>query len=108
VRANLTDMSELQGGAMQRMTDTAPAATSDWTELAIRESDGLAVSLHWNRSAERVKVTVADARLDEGFEFDVVGAQALAAFYHPFAYAADRGLGFGCAMRDSLDLQPQN
>jgi hypothetical protein len=93
---------------MQRITDAAPAATSDWTELAIRESDGLAVSLHWNQSAERVKVTVADARLDEDFEFDVAGAQALAAFYHPFAYAADRGLGFAYAMRDSLDLQPQN
>jgi hypothetical protein len=36
------------------------------------------------------------------------GAQALAAFYHPFAYAADRGLGFAYPMRDSLDLQPQN
>ena len=93
---------------MQHMTDTAPATTSDWTELAIRESDGLAVSLHWNQSAERVKVTVADARLDEDFEFDVVGAQALAAFYHPFAYAADRGLGFAYSMRDALDLQPQN
>ena len=93
---------------MERMTDTTPAATSDWTELAIRESDGLAVSLHWNRSAERVKVTVADARLDEKFEFHVASADALAAFYHPFAYAAERDLGFGCAMRDSLDLQPQN
>ncbi len=79
---------------MQRMTDTAPAATSDWTELAIRESDGLAVSLHWNQSAERVKVTVADARLDEEFQFVVVGAQALAAFYHPFAYAADHASDF--------------
>ena len=93
---------------MQHMTDTALATTSDWTELAIRESDGLAVSLQWNQSAERVKVTVADARLDEDFEFDVVGAQALAAFYHPFAYAADRGLGFAYSMRDALDLQPQN
>jgi hypothetical protein len=93
---------------MQHMTDAAPAPTSDWTELAIRESDGLAVSLHWNQSAERVKVTVSDARLDGGFEFDVVGAQALAAFYHPFAYAADRGLVFACSMRGSLDLQPQN
>jgi hypothetical protein len=108
MRANLTDMSELQGGAMQHMTDTAPATTSDWTELAIRESDGLAVSLQWNQSAERVKVTVADSRLDEDFEFDVVGAQALAAFYHPFAYAAHRGLGFADTMRDALDLQPQN
>ena len=72
------------------------------------ERDGLAVSLLWSRSADQVKVNVADAKLDEDFEFVVDGAQALAAFYHPFAYAPDRGSGFGCAMRDSLDLQPQN
>ena len=93
---------------MQCMTDTAPGTPSDWAELAIRESDGLAVSLRWSPSTERVGVTVADARLDEDFEFDVAGAQALAAFYHPFAYAADRGLGFADAIRDSLHLQPQN
>ena len=79
-----------------------------WKELAGRENEGLEISLLWNKSADRLKVAVADARLDEKFEFDVARADALAAFYHPFAYAADRGLGFGCAMRDSLDLQPQN
>jgi len=79
-----------------------------WKELAGRENEGLEISLLWNKSADRLKVAVADARLDEKFEFDVASADALAAFYHPFAYAADRGLGFGCAMRDSLDLQPQN
>ena len=79
-----------------------------WKELAGRENEGLEISLLWNKSADRLKVAVADARLDEKFEFDVASADALAAFYHPFAYAADRGLGFGRAMRDSLDLQPQN
>jgi len=79
-----------------------------WKELAGRENEGLEISLLWNKSADRLKVAVADARLDEKFEFDVASADALAAFYHPFAYAADQGLGFGCAMRDSLDLQPQN
>jgi len=79
-----------------------------WKELAGRENEGLEISLLWNKSADRLKVAVADARLDEKFEFDVASADALAAFYHPFAYAADRGPGFGCAMRDSLDLQPQN
>ena len=79
-----------------------------WKELAGRENQGLEISLLWNKSADRLKVAVADARLDEKFEFDVASADALAAFYHPFAYAADRGLGFGCAMRGSLDLQPQN
>jgi hypothetical protein len=77
-------------------------AYDNWSELAVRENEGLAVSLLWSRSAGRVKVTVADARLDEQFEFDVAGAEALAAFYHPFAYAAGRGLGFDDAMRESL------
>ena len=96
------------------VTDTTHACRelasreSDWRELAGRENEGLEISLLWNKSADRLKVAVADARLDEKFEFDVASADALAAFYHPFAYAADRGLGFGCAMRDSLDLQPQN
>jgi hypothetical protein len=86
----------------------AAHAHDTWKELAGRENEGLEISLLWNKSADRLKVAVADARLDEQFEFDVAGAEALAAFYHPFAYAADRGLGFGCAMRNSLDLQPQN
>jgi hypothetical protein len=81
-------------------------AHHDWRELAARENDGLEVSLLWSKSADRVKVAVADAKLDEEFEFDVAGADALAAFYHPFAYAAARGLCFGEAARDSLDLQP--
>ncbi len=86
----------------------AAHARDTWKELAGRENEGLEISLLWNKSADRVKVAVADARLDEDFEFDVASTDALAAFYHPFAYAADQGLGFGCAMRDSLDLQPQN
>ena len=73
-----------------------------WKELAGRANEGLEVSLLWSKSAGRVKVAVADARLEEQFEFDVAGADALAAFYHPFAYAAGRGLGFGTAMRESL------
>jgi hypothetical protein len=79
-----------------------------WRELAGRESDGLEILLLWSKSAGRVKVAVTDAKLDEQFEFDVAGADALAAFYHSFAYAAVRGLGLGCAMRESLDLQPQS
>jgi hypothetical protein len=69
--------------------------TNDWTELAGRQNEGLEVSLLWSKSANRVKVAVADARQNEQFEFDVAGADALAAFNHPFAYA-------------SLDLQPQS
>jgi hypothetical protein len=80
----------------------------DWRELASRETDGLEVSLLWSRSADRVKVTVSDSRLEQEFELDVAGADALAAFHHPFAYATARGLSFGVATRDSLDSQPKS
>ena len=78
-----------------------------WKELAARENEGLEISLLWSKSAGRVKVAVADARLDERFEFDIAGADALAAFYHPFAFAARRGVCFGDGLRMSNDLQPQ-
>jgi hypothetical protein len=63
---------------------------SGWTELASREADGLAVTLLWSRTSNRVKVSVADERLDEAFEVEVAGAEALAAFYHPFSYASHK------------------
>ena len=44
-----------------------------------------------------MKVAVVDAHLDEQFEFHVPGADALAAFHHPFAYAAGLGASFGDA-----------
>ena len=87
------------------MTTTA---INDWRELASRGADGLAVSLLWSEATDRVRVIVADERFDEELDLDVPGAHALPAFYHPFAYAAVRGLGFGSALRTSLDLQPQS
>jgi hypothetical protein len=83
-------------------------AIDDWRELASRGADGLAVSLLWSKATDQVRVTVADERFDEELDLEVPGAHALAAFYHPFAYAAVRGLGFGSALRASLDLQPQS
>lgn len=79
----------------------------DWRELASRDNDGLEVSLLWSKSADRIKVIVADSRLEDEFQLDVAGADALAAFYHPFAFAAGQGLCFGDATDDSLDLQLQ-
>ena len=86
---------------------TTPAVP-DWTELSSRGTDGLAVSLLWSKATDQVRVTVADARLDEQFALDVPGAHALGAFYHPFAYAAVRGLRFGQPVGAHVDLQPQN
>ena len=68
-----------------------------WSELAVRENDGLAVTLLWSKATGRVKVAVVDAYLDEQFEFHVPGADALAAFHHPFAYAAGPCASFGDA-----------
>ena len=79
-----------------------------WSELAVRENDGLAVSLLWSKATGRVKVAVIDAYLDEQFEFHVPGADALAAFHHPFAYAAGLCGSFGNAgSRCGLRLAPE-
>jgi hypothetical protein len=94
--------------AAQLTADTAPAAIDDWQELASRDGDGLEIQLLWSKAADRVKVTVADSRLEESFELDIAGAEALAAFHHPFAYAAGRGFGFGDSLRESHDLQTQS
>jgi hypothetical protein len=94
--------------AAELTTDTAPVAIDDWRELASRDGDGLEISLLWSKAADQVKVTVADSRLDESFELDIAGAEALAAFHHPFAYAADRGLGFGAELREFHDLQTKS
>ena len=89
-------------------TDTAHVALDDWRELASRDGDGLEISLLWSKAAGRVKVTVADSRLDESFELDIAGADALAAFHHPFAYAAGLCGSFGNAgSRCGLRLAPE-
>ena len=84
------------------------SAIDDWKELASRGADGLAVSLLWSKATDRVRVTVADDRVDEEFDLDVPGAHALAAFHHPFAYAAVRGLAFDCAIARVPRSAPQS
>ena len=68
--------------------DAALLPVGDWRELASRDNDGLEVSLLWSKSADQVRLVVADTRLEVDFELDVAGADALAAFYHPFSYLA--------------------
>jgi hypothetical protein len=67
-----------------------------WSELAVRENDGLVVSLFWSKATNRVQISVVDHMFDAELRIDVAGACALDAFYHPFSYAAG-ALGFGCA-----------
>jgi len=76
-----------------------------WTELADREGDGLEVTLLWSRASGRVKVAVVDSKLGECFELHVAGADALAAFHHPFAYAVSARPDRVSRMFTDLQLQ---
>ena len=82
------------------------AGHADWVELAKRASDGLEVVLLWDRSSNRVKVAVSDERLCHHLDLEVARADALSAFYHPFAHAAARVApgGAGVAMSPSALL----
>jgi hypothetical protein len=63
------------------------AATETRRELARRANSGIEVSLSWNKSTNQVIVEVFDARIEEGFRFEVEGSRALDAYNHPYAYA---------------------
>jgi hypothetical protein len=60
-------------------------------ELAARKSDGLEVTLLWEKRRNRVFVVVADIRSGDCFSLPAAtGREALDVFYHPFASAPER------------------
>ena len=72
------------------------------TELVTRESNGITVTLFWNRSTNLATFAVADVPNDDYFELVLdEGDRALDVFHHPFAHAAARGLDFGAGRRES-------
>ncbi len=71
------------------MTPTLDIANR-FKELDYRESNGIQVSLLWNRADDSVSVAVCDIRTEETFEISVSAELALDAFHHPFAYAPRR------------------
>ena len=64
-------------------------------ELAHRSNDGVDVFLLWDRPSNAVAVAVFDTKAGEAFELAIDGREALDAFAHPFAYAAQRGIDYG-------------
>ena len=90
----------------ESVIEAASVTDDDWRELASRAGDGLQISLAWSKSADRVKVTVFDQRLNEPFDVEADGADALSAFRHPFAYATSRIVP-DYAERHSLTLRQQ-
>jgi hypothetical protein len=79
----------IEEAPMQTVTDTQDEL---FEEMDYRESDGIEVSLLWNRRDNRVSVFVVDAKADVSFEVPDDGRDALHAFQHPFAYAARLGI----------------
>jgi hypothetical protein len=69
---------------------TVQILTGTDEELADRESNGIRVSLIWNRDDDSVRVFVYDASTDSAFQLEVGEASPLDVFNHPFAYAAFR------------------
>ena len=56
-------------------------------ELDQRTADGIDVRLLWDARMNQVLVAVEDQRGGGSQTFEVDGAEALAAFHHPYAYA---------------------
>ena len=65
--------------------------TDDLVELAERESNGVRVTLLWNRGTNRASVLVWDERSQETFTLLVRrDDKPLDLFHHPFAHSAHR------------------
>jgi hypothetical protein len=52
-------------------------------ELAHRTNDGIDVTLFWSKASNRVTISIFHVRDATALEFEVEGADALDAFYHP-------------------------
>ena len=66
------------------MTKLVP--TEYLKELDYRESNGIAVSLLWQRRGNRLSVVVEDKRLGESFTLPARPDNALDVFQHPYAH----------------------
>jgi hypothetical protein len=95
---------------MTTVNDNQYSAERVPTELAGRAGGGIEVLLLWDRGDGQLKVVVDDLRTGGWFELVVGdGRQALDAFYHPFAYAAARGIAYRSEARpggESLAPEP--
>jgi hypothetical protein len=91
---------------MSTVTTNQISATEVPTELAHRAGDGIQVLLLWHRDDGGLSVVVDDLRGGGSFELAADnGREALDAFYHPFAYAAARGIASrGMERRPAVSL----
>jgi hypothetical protein len=66
----------------------------DAAELACRRGAGIEVTLLWHRTTGELTVSVTDSASGASFELPVAADEALAAFYHPYPYAAVKGVPY--------------
>ena len=71
----------------------ASASGEKRVELAVRESDGITVTLLWDPPTNLLAVVLVDSRGSGSFELVLdPDERPLDAFYHPYAAAAARGV----------------
>ena len=63
---------------------------TNFEELMTRESNGIYISLLWERRSNCVVVAVFDAPAESNFQLEVGTNSALDVFHHPYAYEAFR------------------
>ena len=76
-----------------------------WSELAVRENDGLVVSLFWSKATNRVQISVVDEKFDAELRIDVAGAMRARCVLPPVRVRGRRPRLRLCERRD-LDLEP--
>ena len=73
-------------------------------ELDFRTSDGLEVTLLWDTETNGLTVAVFDSKSGDDFQIEVSSSEAIDAFHHPYAYAANQGVHFLAGVRIPSDL----
>ena len=69
---------------------TRQSLSAPTRELAQRLSGTAEVLLSWHPEINRLELSVQDLATGAGFHIEVAPANAIDAFYHPYAYAARR------------------
>lgn len=73
------------------MTTMTDISLDGLVELDERESNGIRVTLLWNRVTDKTSVLISDEQLGEAFALDLrEDDNPLDVFHNPFAYAARR------------------
>jgi hypothetical protein len=87
----------------ERAVSLAPgkSAGAPTRELAQRLSGGDEVLLLWHPDSDRVELAVRNLATGAGCQIEVAPADAIDAFYHPFAYAGR------CEHADGVDPEEE-